>query len=71
MQIRCFKCQMPIALSRNAINVALDVVTDENLNHYDVRCPKCRKTNRVSRKQLRRAAPNWKREREESPPEVE
>ena len=71
MQIRCFKCQMPIALSRDAIYVALDVVTDEDLTHYDVRCPKCRKTNRVSRKQLHRAAPNWERDREESQPETE
>jgi Zn finger protein HypA/HybF involved in hydrogenase expression len=68
MQVRCFNCQMPIAMSRDAIYAALDVVTDENLTHYDVRCPKCRKTNRVSRKQLLRAAPNWTRDREEPPP---
>jgi phage FluMu protein Com len=62
---------MPIALSREAIFTALDVVTDENLPHYDVRCPKCRKTNRISQKQLRRAAPTWKRDREETPSETE
>jgi len=65
MQIRCFKCQMPIALSKDAIYAALDAMTDENLNRHDVRCPKCRTTNRVPYKQMKRAAPYWKREREE------
>jgi len=71
MQIRCFKCNMPIALGKEAIFAALDVVTDGDLTHYDVRCPKCRKTNRVSREQLLRAAPTWERDREESPSEAE
>jgi len=71
MQIRCFKCQMPIALNREVIFAALDEVTDQDLTHYDVRCPKCRKTNRVSRDQLLRAAPNWERDRTESQAETE
>ncbi len=71
MQIRCFKCQMPIALSRDLIYAALEEVTAQDLTHYDVRCPKCRKTNRVSRNQLLRAAPNWQRDQEESQPELE
>ena len=62
---------MPIALGKDAIYAALDVVTDEDLSHYDVRCPKCRKTNRVSREQLQRAAPTWTREREETSSEAE
>ena len=56
---------MPIALRQDTIYAALDFTTDENLNHYDVRCPRCRKTNRVSIDQLKRAAPGWQREREE------
>ena len=56
---------MPIAMSRDAIYAALDQLTDEELSHFDVRCPKCRKVNRVSFKQLQRAAPAWKRDREE------
>ena len=64
MQFRCFKCNMPIAMSKDAILAALDYVTDEELNHYDIRCPRCRKVNRVSVKQLHQAAPNWERERE-------
>jgi phage FluMu protein Com len=66
MQFRCFKCQMPIALGRDAIFSALDLVMDENLTHFDVKCPKCRKTNRVSKKQLLQAAPTWKRDRDET-----
>jgi phage FluMu protein Com len=64
MQIRCFKCQMPISLSQATIYAALDEIHDNDLTHYDVRCPRCRKVNRVSADQLRRAAPNWKRERD-------
>ncbi len=71
MQIRCFKCSMPIALGRDAIYAALDLVYDEDMTHYDVRCPKCRKTNRVSREQLENAAPGWTREREAPAPEAE
>jgi phage FluMu protein Com len=56
---------MPIALSKDVIYAALDQLTDENQSHFDVRCPKCRKTNRVSLQQLQRAAPTWKRDREE------
>lgn len=60
MQIRCFKCQMPIALGRDVVAEALELVEKEDLAHYDVRCPKCRKTNRVSKKQLMRLAPKRK-----------
>lgn len=56
MQIRCFKCQMPIALGREALLEAWKAVESENLSHYDVRCPKCRTVNRVSRQQIERAA---------------
>lgn len=48
---------MPIALGRDVVAEALELVKKENLAHYDVRCPKCRKTNRVSKKQLSRMAP--------------
>ena len=70
MQIRCFKCQMPIALSQEAIHAALDVVASENMSHYDVRCPKCRKTNRVSAEQLKRAALGWEKMQEREEPAV-
>ena len=66
MLFRCFKWHMTIGLSLEVVDTALDITTDENLHHYDVRCPRCRKTNRVSVDQLIRAAPGWKRERDEA-----
>ena len=66
MQIRCYKCSMPISLGRDAVFGALDYVTDEELTHYDVRCPKCRKVNRISVEQLHQAAPTWQRKRDET-----
>lgn len=59
MQLRCYNCHRPFYLSRDAIYAALDKVAAENLTHYDVPCPHCRRVNRVSPKELRRAAPNW------------
>ncbi|HIE56915.1 MAG TPA: hypothetical protein EYP88_01600 [Anaerolineales bacterium] len=56
---------MPISLNRATIYAALDEIHDGDLAHYDVRCPRCRKMNRVSAKQLRRVAPGWKRDRDE------
>jgi hypothetical protein len=32
---------------------------EEDLVHYDFRCPKCKKANRVSQEQLLHAAPGW------------
>jgi len=51
---------MPIALGRDVVAEALEIVKKEDLAHYDVRCPKCRTTNRVSKKQLSRMAPKIK-----------
>ena len=58
MQIRCYKCHMPIMLGREAAIAALELMEKENLSHYDVRCPKCRTTNRISREQLEKAVPH-------------
>jgi phage FluMu protein Com len=62
MQIRCNQCHRPFALGREMIHEALNEMVDENLNHYNVQCPHCSKTNRVSRSELMRAAPDWKQE---------
>ena len=59
MQIRCTKCHKPYALGKEAVHAALEIVTEEDLHHYNVPCPHCRKVNRVSQKELKRAAPNW------------
>jgi hypothetical protein len=41
------------------VHAALEEVTAQDLHHYNAHCPHCRRVNRVSKKQLQRAAPNW------------
>jgi phage FluMu protein Com len=60
MQILCYHCHKPYALNKETIHQALDQVNSEGLSHYDVACPHCRRVNRVSQKELLRAAPDWK-----------
>lgn len=60
MQIRCYNCNKPFALNRETVHTALDHVTAQNLSHYDAACPHCRRVNRVARRDLQRAAPDWK-----------
>ena len=60
MQIRCYKCHTPFSLNREIVHAALDEVHSEGLNHYNAICPKCRRVNKLSKKQLKHAAPTWK-----------
>jgi phage FluMu protein Com len=60
MQILCYHCHKPYGLNKEVIHAALDQMEADNLNHYDAPCPHCRRVNRVSRKELQRAAPDWK-----------
>jgi len=62
MQIRCQHCHRPFGLSKETIHDALDLLTAEDLGHYNVTCPHCGKTMRVSRVELQRSAPDWVRE---------
>ena len=62
MQTRCQNCHRPYAIKRDEVHAALDYMAEEDLQHYNSHCPHCGKTNRVSRKQLERAAPNRSRE---------
>jgi hypothetical protein len=57
---------MPFAISRDVVHAILDEMEDEDMHHYDLRCPKCRRANRVSKERLIHAAPGWIRNREES-----
>lgn len=59
MQIRCYNCHKPFALAQAAVHAALEQVTAEGLNHYNAYCPHCKRANRISVEELRRAAPNW------------
>ncbi len=61
MQIRCYHCSKPFALNKEAIHAALDIISEQDLSHYNAQCPHCRKVNRVSRQELLRAAPDWQR----------
>lgn len=61
MQIRCAHCGIPFSLSREAIHSALDLMDEQNMKHYDVRCPQCRKVNRIALQRLQRAAPDWEK----------
>jgi Zn finger protein HypA/HybF involved in hydrogenase expression len=60
MQIRCQNCHKPFGLGKDAVHAALDQMQQEELSHYDVRCPHCGKGNHVSKNELLRAAPDWK-----------
>jgi hypothetical protein len=46
-------------VSRDVMLVGLQTMEAENLSHYEIYCPKCRRANRVERKKLELANPNW------------
>jgi phage FluMu protein Com len=59
MQIRCTYCHKPFALGKENIHAALTLLNAEGLGHYNAQCPHCRRSNRVSKEELQRAAPDW------------
>ncbi len=59
MQIRCNNCHKPFALGKATVHAALDQMTEENMHHFNAQCPHCRRANRVSFEELKRAAPDW------------
>lgn len=59
MQIRCYSCKMPISIGRALVDQALNIIHEDDLVYYDFRCPKCKKSNRVSKEQLMHASPVW------------
>jgi len=59
MQIRCTNCHKPFAIGKETVNAALDAIHAEGLNHYNAQCPHCRRMNRLSSEELKRAAPDW------------
>jgi len=59
MNMRCMYCQTMFGVSRDVMLAGLQTMEAENLTHYDIHCPKCRRANRVERKKLERANPNW------------
>jgi len=71
MQIRCYHCHKPFALSRDTIHVALDITASEGLSHYNAPCPHCRRTNRLSLEELRHAAPDWEAKKSDEAAQAE
>jgi len=67
MQIRCYSCKMPISIGRASVDQALNIIHEEELVYYDFRCPKCKKSNRVSKEQLMHASPAWEYEPTDKP----
>lgn len=59
MQIRCTNCHKPFAISKETVLAVLDAIYTDDLNHYNAQCPHCRRANRLSPKELKRAAPDW------------
>ncbi|MBE9475234.1 MAG: hypothetical protein IMY85_10120 [Chloroflexi bacterium] len=59
MQIRCTNCHKPFAIGKETVYAALDAIYTDDLNHYNTQCPHCRRANRLSPKELKRAAPDW------------
>jgi hypothetical protein len=59
MNLRCSYCQMPFTIGRNETLMALQLMQAEDLHHYDVHCPHCRRSNQVSRQRLEHFLPGW------------
>lgn len=61
MQVRqrCYSCSTPFVVKPDEVDAALDQIFIEKLKYYNALCPKCGKANKISKKQLKRAAPNW------------
>jgi phage FluMu protein Com len=57
MQIRCYRCNWNFAIKRDEIAFVLEALEESGGNHYDIPCPRCRKTNKISIEQMRRAVP--------------
>ncbi len=61
MNLRCMYCQTMFGVSRDVMLAGLQTMEAEKLTHYDIYCPKCRRANRVERKKLELANPNWQK----------
>lgn len=59
MNLRCMYCQTLFGISRENMLIALQSMEAENLDYFEFHCPHCRRANRVERKKLERANPNW------------
>jgi hypothetical protein len=61
MQIKCNHCSMPFSMNQETAMAAIEELKDQSKHHYDAHCPKCRRAVYVTRDQLGRAYPAYKK----------
>jgi phage FluMu protein Com len=66
MQLRCFRCGWSFGIKKEEIIFAIEALEESGGVHYDIRCPRCRHTNKISLEQLKRGAPRVEEEEEET-----
>lgn len=52
MQLKCSSCAVPFALNKEEITVMVELFKTTPAAHYDAHCPKCRRVNKISKKQF-------------------
>ncbi len=57
VKITCFKCHWSWSLNQSEVATALESMAAD-VSHYSVECPRCRRVNKVPRKQLEHARPH-------------
>lgn len=65
MQMRCYRCGWSFALKREELAFAVEALEESGGSHYDVRCQRCRQTNKVSLEQLKKFSPRVEQSVEE------
>ena len=62
MQLKCAYCSTPFAINQETAMAAIEELKDVKKHHYDAYCPKCRRAVYVTREQLARAYPAFKKQ---------
>jgi len=57
MQLRCYQCSWSFGISKEETVAALEALKASGGSHYDVHCPRCKRTNKVSVEQLKNSMP--------------
>jgi phage FluMu protein Com len=65
MQLRCYRCGWSFAIKKEEITFAIEALEESGGVHYDIRCPRCRHTNKIALEQLKRSAPRVEEHLEE------
>lgn len=56
VKVTCFKCHWSWSLNADGVKAALTSLSAED-THYSLECPKCRRINKITRRQLEHALP--------------